>query len=89
MVTLKEENEWLRIKFNHMEHELRRKNIRMFGLPEKTNENIRRVIPTLVNDKLHVKIEEKDIDEIYRIGKHNREKDRPIRMVLCSMGLPK
>ncbi|CAH1173959.1 unnamed protein product [Phaedon cochleariae] len=63
------ENESLVRNYDYMEQNMKRNNLRIFNFQEKSNENTRQEIMTLLNSKLNCNIKDQDIELCYRIGK--------------------
>ncbi|CAH0563154.1 unnamed protein product [Brassicogethes aeneus] len=64
-------------KFDNLEQEIRKNNIRIFNMPENQNENIKIDVINLINTKLNIKLTN-EIEMCYRIGIINRNKPRGI-----------
>lgn len=73
---LQTENIHLKQKIASQEEQLRRKNILIFGLPDKTEKSLEEVVLEFFNGRLNIKITPSDLDNFYRIGVSN--KIRPI-----------
>ncbi|CAG9817123.1 unnamed protein product [Phaedon cochleariae] len=71
-------------KYDNMEQETRRNNLRVFNYEERNREETRKEIITLFNHKLATKLTEEDIEICYRIGKKedNHQKPRGIFLKL-------
>lgn len=65
-------------KLNRLEQYSRGKNLTIFGIKEEKEENIEKVILEIFNSKLGTKLTEQDVDRCRRVGKHNRDKPRPV-----------
>lgn len=64
-------------KMDAHEQAARSLNIRIFGISEATNEDIRKVTLELFTKKLKVSVKDSDIKRCYRVGVKNREADKP------------
>lgn len=92
LIPIREENKILKTKVEQLEKEVdylkkaeRNNNIIVFGLEENeksSNELILKLKETF-NQDLNIKVEERDINKIYRLGNKKRESNKP-RPVLCS-----
>ncbi|CAG9819992.1 unnamed protein product [Phaedon cochleariae] len=70
-------------KYDNMEQETRRNNLRVFNYQEKNTEDTRQEIMKLFNHKLSTKLTDDDIEICYRIGKkEENQKPRGIFMKL-------
>lgn len=65
-------------KIDNIEQYSRRKNLRLFGLAEKQNEDTEKVFIEHCKNKLKLDIVPADIDRCHRIGKKEEDKIRPI-----------
>lgn len=81
---MKTENEKNLQKLEIMEQELKKNNLRVFNLKEKTNEDTIQEVINLFNSKMHLDIKKDDIEVCYRIGKIEKEKTRGIFLKMTS-----
>lgn len=68
----------LTTKYNAMDQSLRNKAIRINGVKETRNENTKKVMITIIKEKIGVDIKEKYIEKCYRLGKPVNNRNRPI-----------
>lgn len=81
---IKSENEKNLNKLETMEQELKRNNLRIFNVKEKTNENTMQEVINLINSKLQLDIRKTDIETCYRVGKMEKDKTRGIFLKVTS-----
>lgn len=78
----KDENEKLRQRVEQLDQISRCCNLRVFNLQEKDNENTTTSVVKILNLKMNIGLDESDIQECYRIGRLNKEKQRGILLKL-------
>ncbi|PIK55107.1 hypothetical protein BSL78_08002 [Apostichopus japonicus] len=76
----KSDMEQVKCELNVLEKYSRRNFIRIFGIPENSDENTNLLIKNLALDKLAVELKETDLDRSHRIGKPNNKGCRAIIM---------
>ncbi|KAK9696371.1 hypothetical protein QE152_g31955 [Popillia japonica] len=64
---LERENMMLKSKIDNMEQYTRRNSIRIFGIPEKNDENIQAIVLNLCKDELNVDLTAPSIDRVHRM----------------------
>lgn len=73
-----QENIILKERIDHLEQYSRRNNIRIFGMPEKQNENLEDSVIDIFEKKLNVHVPKEAIERIHRTGRHSEGKTRPV-----------
>lgn len=93
MKTLQDENQKLKetvqrqeLKIEALEMETRKKNLIIFNVKEEPEENVQILLQTVIGitENMEVQITRGDIDFIYRVGKQQTGKTRPIKVGLTS-----
>ncbi|KAK9751537.1 hypothetical protein QE152_g4946 [Popillia japonica] len=85
MCGTKRENMMLKSRINKMEQYTRRNSVRIFGIPDKYDENIQAIVLNLCKDKLNVDLTAPRIDRVHRIGPwRTQEKKRGIILKLTN-----
>ncbi|KAK9732112.1 hypothetical protein QE152_g13085 [Popillia japonica] len=75
----------LKSKIDNMEQYTRRNSVRIFGIPEKNDENIQAIVLNLCKDKLNVDLTAPSIDRVHRTGPwRTQEKKRGIILKLTN-----
>jgi len=74
---LQAENDLLKEKTDDLEQRNRLENLRVFGIPEKSNENTDQLVIDLAK-KLNVTLDKSHISRSHRVGRKNGEKPRAI-----------
>ena len=87
----KQKIESLRLQIDTIEQNLKRRNVRIVGLPE-ANEpeedlNLEQTIMNIANDHLDLNLERTDIEKIHRMGRVNSKKPRDIIMTFSNQEL--
>lgn len=74
-------------RISSLEVEKRKRNVVIFGLPEKENNTreLENVITDIIKQKMKVEFNVDDIDFIYRLGKINNKHPRPIILGFVSL----
>jgi len=65
-------------KYDDLEQYARRNNVRVFGVPEKDNEDTDNMVLSIFNDQLGVPIGKDDIDRSHRVGVRSEDRPRAI-----------
>ncbi|KAF2888286.1 hypothetical protein ILUMI_17887 [Ignelater luminosus] len=73
-----QENIILKERIDHLEQYSRLNNIRIFGMPEKQNENLEDSVINIFQKKLNVHVPKEAIERIHRTGRHSEGKTRPV-----------
>ena len=68
-----------RVEF--LENNIRKKNIRINGLPQEPNESIKDIVVKTLNENLDTNIQSSDIDECFRTGKPDQDNISPTVLV--------
>lgn len=76
---LQEENKILKTKLEVIEKRTKKFNVILYGIKEEPNQSIEEtVVANIIQNKLQIDCSEKDIRDIYRVGKSINNKTRPI-----------
>lgn len=81
---LSEDNKTLKIKIQKIEKQSRESNLILYNIEELEDTQLVQQIIELVGDRLHVPLDLHDISNIYRLGKKNDSKSRPVILKLTS-----
>lgn len=75
MKLVKLENEFQKFekKYDIIDQYSRRRNLRIFKLEEKPNENSKHHLISIIRDRMKVVLEPEDIEACYRVGKKRRK----------------
>ncbi|CAH0555120.1 unnamed protein product [Brassicogethes aeneus] len=83
--TLMKENYISIEKFDRMEQEYKKTNLRIFNIPETPQENTKQEVLKILNNKLNIQIKDENIESCLRIGKLNNAKNRGVFIKLSSL----
>lgn len=73
-------------KCENMDQILRNKTIRIYGVKEQKNENILKIVTEILKTNVRIDAEKVQIEHCYRIGKHDKDKIRPIIVQFARLG---
>ena len=69
-------------KSNENEQYSRLEAIRIYGIPENRNENCRDIVCDIIQKKLGLDIQPKDINKIHHLERRNRDANKPRSIIL-------
>lgn len=75
--TLEREKEELNKKVDFLEQYTRRNSVRVFGIPEKKNENTDELVLEVFNNNLGLQITAENVDRSHRVGAYNPVSKKP------------
>lgn len=85
---LQKENLSLKTQLDAVEQYSRKPNIKISGIAEEKNENLNKVVISLIKDRMQIDIEDRDISICHRIGKQkNKEQRRPVIVRFANLSL--
>lgn len=71
-------------RIHQMEKETRKRNIIIYGIEEKEEENIKDTVQSFLRNTMEIEIKPEEIDDFYRMGKRTSNKNRPIMLKLLT-----
>lgn len=75
----------LESKYDDLEQYSRRANVRLFGIPEESGENLFTIMTTLFQMRMGINgFKMEDIDRVHRIGTSKQDKPRPVLLKFVS-----
>ncbi len=81
LVALEEENKELRSRLGYM---VRKNNLILHGIKEDEHKDTLEIVQTVLQDEMGTDLDVKDVQDVYRMGKPARAKNRPIMLKLVS-----